>query len=71
MDNLPMRLEEVVDRNLKFDRVIQSLKFCPTCGKELDIHPATGQLACFLHGEFEVVEEQAGIRVTYNDRGWK
>lgn len=30
------------------------VKFCPECGKELEIDPISGWKACFLHGDMEV-----------------
>lgn len=34
------------------EKVFDQLKFCPECGKELEIDPIAMRLACFLHGEF-------------------
>ena len=34
-----------------------ALKFCPECGKELEIHPNSGWKACFLHGDMKVVDD--------------
>lgn len=30
------------------------IKFCPECGKELELDPITNLLACFLHGDFSI-----------------
>lgn len=54
----------------KFDRVIESLLFCPTCGLRLELHPITGQPACFLHGDFEVTEVKDSVRVEFKAVRW-
>jgi len=32
------------------------LKFCPECGKELELNPVSNFLSCFLHGEFAILQ---------------
>jgi hypothetical protein len=36
------------------------LKFCPFCRKEMEVHPFSGNKACFVHGDFLVNERQSG-----------
>lgn len=33
-----------------------NLKYCPECGKELERNPNSTYLACFLHGDFNIVD---------------
>lgn len=35
-------------------RIYKALKFCPVCGKNLEIHPLAGTMSCFSHGDFIV-----------------
>lgn len=45
--------------------IYNALKFCPECGKELEIHPISGWKACFLHGDFVYRESTQQIIWTY------
>lgn len=54
----------------KIDRTVHALRFCPTCGQHLELHPNTGQPACFLHGDFEVTEVRDSVRVEFKITRW-
>jgi hypothetical protein len=52
---LSIRLEN--EMGFKVAAVYNFLKFCPECGKELEIDPLSGWKACFLHGDFTTTSE--------------
>ncbi len=42
------------------------LKFCPECGKELELCPISNEIACFLHGNFIIREDKLIWNYTKN-----
>lgn len=47
-------------------QVYDELKFCPECGKELEIPPISPWKACFLHGEFLIKNDKVVWDFTKN-----
>lgn len=40
-------------KGLKLDDYYdEAIKFCPECGKDLEINPNSGWKSCFVHGSF-------------------
>ena len=45
-------------------KVYNFLSRCPECGNTLEIHPASGWKACFLHGDFQIVDDRIAWNYT-------
>lgn len=58
-----------LDREYLFRVRERLIKFCPICGKELEMHPSTGVPACFAHCDIVVIDDRLVIDVMPNLKG--
>lgn len=48
------------------NRRINLMRFCPVCGKPLEIHPSAGMPACFLHGDVVIRHDGVFFQIAGN-----
>lgn len=61
-------MDEIYDSRI--DQVVQEIRFCPRCGKRLELHPHTGQPSCFVDGDFEITEVQQSVHIEFKMTRW-
>ena len=44
--------KRVIVNDSLVEKVYETLKYCPVCGKELEDHPLADARSCFVHGDF-------------------
>lgn len=50
--------------------IYNRLKVYPVCARSLDTHPLSGNKACFLHGDFIVIDRDGKVTVTFKLMHW-